>query len=443
MGEGWSGESIAAIVASALAVGGWLALLWLRGRRDLEVLGEQFEALARGRPVRRVMPRLGGLPPVIAERLNRVVPDLEDRIERLEADRSQLDAVLGGMSEGVLAVDDRQRIRFVNPAARRLFRIEPEDVGRLVAELVRNPQIQMAVEATLAGRGAYRAELTMPGRDPLSPDRARIVSVHGTPLPGHPPSGAVLVVHDVTDLRRLERMRQDFVANASHELKTPLAAIKVNTETLLDWALHDDAVNSNLLRQIDEQADRLDALVQDMLSLARLESGQEPFRMEPLAIRPLIEECVADQLVRARAHRLDFRAELGLMGESVRVRAAKEAIRQILNNLLDNAIKYTPEGGSIRLVGRADDARVTIEVADTGVGIPREDIPRIFERFYRVDKGRSRALGGTGLGLSIVKHLVQTLGGEVAVESRLGAGTTFTVRIPRCPEPRHLPGEGP
>ena len=210
----------------------------------------------------------------------------------------------------------------------------------------------------------------------------------------------------------------------------------------MDWALHDDAVNSTLLRQIDEQADRLDALVQDMLSLARLESGQEPFRMEPLAIRPLIEECVADHEIRARAHRLDFKAELGLMGESVRVRAAEEAIRQILNNLLDNAIKYTPEGGSIRLGGRADDHRVTIEVADTGVGIPRADIPRIFERFYRVDKGRSRALGGTGLGLSIVKHLAQTLGGEVAVESRVGAGTTFTVRIPRCPEARALPDGG-
>ncbi|QDV33227.1 sensor histidine kinase [Tautonia plasticadhaerens] len=431
MAEGWTPLTLACVLFLVLVPMAIASFFWLRGKRALEELGREVEALARGRPVRRLRGRVGGPSSRLADRINEAVPDIESRIARLEDDRRKLDAVLSGMAEGVLAVDARQRILFANPAAQRMFRLAGGADGRLVIELVRSPQIQMAVEATLAGRGAYRAELSLPGRNPLAPDQERTIAVHGTPLPGFPPPGAVLVFHDVTDLRRLERMRQDFVANASHELKTPLASIKVNTETLLDWGLHDDSVNVILLNQIDEQVDRLDNLVQDMLRLARLESSDAPFLLEPMALGPIVRACVSDHEPRARAREQRLIAECDALDDSVRVRAAEEAIRQILDNLIDNAIKYSPEGASIRIAARTDDQRVRLDVADSGPGIPRDDIPRIFERFYRVDKARSRSLGGTGLGLAIVKHLAQSLGGEVGVESQLGVGSTFTIRLPR------------
>ncbi|MHC5544017.1 sensor histidine kinase, partial [Singulisphaera rosea] len=252
---------------------------------------------------------------------------------------------------------------------------------------------------------------------------------YGTPLPG-PPPGAVIVFHDVTELRRLERMRQDFVANVSHELKTPLASIKAYTETLLDWALTDETVNVRYLNRIEEQAERLNQLILDLLSLARLESGQELFDHGPLALAPLVGSCVGSHRDRADAKGLSLTLDLGQLNDQTLVLADEEAIRQILDNLIDNAIKYTPEGGKVSVICQlADD--VTIEVADTGIGIPRDDLPRVFERFYRVDKARSRELGGTGLGLSIVKHLVQSIGGQVNVTSRVGAGTRFTIHLPR------------
>jgi two-component system phosphate regulon sensor histidine kinase PhoR len=253
-------------------------------------------------------------------------------------------------------------------------------------------------------------------------------------LPGEPSAGAVLVFHDVTELRRLERMRQDFVANVSHELKTPLASIKAYTETLLDWALHDENVNVRFLQQIAEQADRLDQLVLDLLSLARLESGQEVYEHLPLPLAAVVRTASEAHRGRAEAKGIDFRIDLIGLNPEIEVRADEEAIRQILDNLIDNAIKYTPQSGRLIVSSQVVGDEVSLAVTDTGVGIPRADLPRIFERFYRVDKARSRELGGTGLGLAIVKHLVQSLGGRVDVTSRQGSGSKFTVRLPRCVE---------
>ncbi|MGO8898359.1 MAG: sensor histidine kinase, partial [Isosphaeraceae bacterium] len=242
----------------------------------------------------------------------------------------------------------------------------------------------------------------------------------------------VLVFHDVTDLRRLERMRQDFVANASHELKTPLASIKAYTETLIDWALHDETVNRRFLDRIDEQVDRLNLLILDMLSLARLDSGQEFFEHGPLSLIPALESCLEAHRGRAEAKDLSLTFDAGSLDGETLVLADEEAIRQIFDNLIDNAIKYTPLGGQVRLACSLAVDVVSVEVADTGIGIPRDELPRIFERFYRVDKARSRELGGTGLGLSIVKHLISSIGGQISVTSRPGSGSRFTVKIPRC-----------
>jgi two-component system, OmpR family, phosphate regulon sensor histidine kinase PhoR len=409
------------------------AIVAYRWARALEELRRRVAALGEGRPARPVLSRVHGPVGRLTRLFAEVAPRLEARIAQLEQDRQQLSAVLSGMAEGVIAVDARSRLLFANASADRLFGLGPGSVGRLVPELIRSPQVQEAVEATLAGSEPYRGEITVTGREPGLRAQSRVLSVHGTPLPGSPATGAVLVFHDVTELRRLERMRQDFVANVSHELKTPLASIKAYTETLLDWALHDENVNVRFLKRIEEQAERLNQLILDLLSLARIESGQEVYDHVPLALAPMIGSCVESHRGRAESKNQVLGLDLGPLDGQTLVLADEEAVRQILDNLIDNAIKYTPEGGSVRvacMLAAGGDA-VAVEVADSGIGIPRDDLPRVFERFYRVDKARSRELGGTGLGLSIVKHLVQSIGGQITVDSRVGAGSRFTVQLPR------------
>jgi len=412
--------------------GAAVALIWVRERRRLRALGqirEAVQALGEGRPMRPVQVEVTGPVGRLAGALDAVGPRLEERIAQLERDRQQLNAVLTGISEGVIAIDARRRLVFANAGADRLFGLDAGSVGRLVPELIRSPQIQDAVDATLASPGLHRVEITLVGREAVARALPRVLALSGTPLPGSPAPGAVLVFHDVTELRRLERMRQDFVANVSHELKTPLASIKAYTETLLDWALHDEAVNVRFLRRIEEQAERLNVLIHDLLSLARIESGQSTFDHGPLAIAAAVRARFEALRDRAEAKGLAYILDLDALGESPLVLADEEAIRQILDNLLDNAIKYTPAGGSVRLAGRASAGEVVLDVIDSGIGIPRDDLPRIFERFYRVDKARSREMGGTGLGLSIVKHLAQAIGGRVDVSSRLDEGSTFSVRL--------------
>ncbi len=419
---GWVAGGLAA-GAVALVLGRWLAVVNAVTRRL-----DDLEAGRRLRPVRaRVPGPLGRL----ARRFNEVAATVEGRLAKLERDGQQLRVVLGGMAEAVIAIDARRRLLFANASADALFGLNARSVGRFLPELIRSTQIQEAVEAALGGSGEYSGEVSLASREPFPKPQAKTLAVHGTTLPGSAPAGAVLVFHDVTDLRRLERMRQDFVANVSHELKTPLASIKAYTETLLDWALHDEEVNVRFLHRIEEQADRLDRLILDLLSLARLESGEGVFDHRPLALGPLLRKCVESVRGRAEAKGLALALDPGTLDDATAVVADEEAVRQILDNLLDNAVKYTPEGGWVR-VGCVTSAHcVSVEVADSGIGIPRDELPRVFERFYRVDKARSRELGGTGLGLSIVKHLVQSIGGTVGVASRVGEGTQFTVQLPR------------
>ncbi|HMB08693.1 MAG TPA: ATP-binding protein [Isosphaeraceae bacterium] len=428
---------VVAIVAVVVLV---LVAAFLLARRAaaLAEIARGVAALGKGQPTRPILVRVRGPVGRLARLFDSVAPQLEARIARLEQDRQQLRAVLSGMAEGVIAIDARRRLLFANASADRLFGLDGASVGRLVPELIRSPQVQEAIEATLADPEPYQGEITLASREVLLRAHARVLAVHGTPLPGSPPPGAVLVFHDVTELRRLERMRQDFVANVSHELKTPLASIKAYTETLLDWALHDEDVNVRFLHRIEEQADRLNQLILDLLSLARLESGPEVYEHGPLALAAVIASCVDSHRGRCDSKDLALDLDLGPLDDQTLVRADEEAIRQILDNLIDNAIKYTPEGGTVRVTCRVDGDAIAVEVADSGIGIPRDDLPRVFERFYRVDKARSRELGGTGLGLSIVKHLVQSIGGQIAVSSRVGAGSQFTVTLPRflAPMPR-------
>ncbi len=426
---GWALGISGAIVAVAAVA--WATRGLLRCLSVLRQIERGLSSLGQGRPIRPTRTRAPGPVGRLARTFDAVAPELQERIGRLSRDVEQLRVVLGGMAEGVIAIDSRRRLLFANTSADQLFGLGPQAVGRLLPELIRSPQIQEAVDATLAGPETYRGEIVLPSREIIPRQMSRVLAVHGALLPGPTPAGAVLVFHDVTELRRLERMRQDFVANVSHELKTPLASIKAYTETLLDWALHDENVNVRFLNRIEEQADRLNQLILDLLSLARLESGHEVFQHGPLAVSAVVETCIETHRGRAEAKELDLRLDLGPVGESTLIVADEEAVHQILDNLIDNAIKYTTERGWISVACRLTDDAVELDVADSGIGIPRDDLPRVFERFYRVDKARSREMGGTGLGLSIVKHLIQSIGGQITVESRVGEGTRFTVQLPR------------
>jgi len=417
-----------------LMLAGWvtaiiLAVVLTRWTWAVVELARGIESLRRTRRARPILMRVWGPVGNLVQTLNAAAPELAQRIADLERDGQQLRVVLGAMAEAVIAVDGRFRLLFANSSADILFGLERSSEGRLIPELIRSPKVQEVIEATfrLTSPSAHRAEIAVaPSRGPN-----RILAVRGTPLPGNPPPAAVFVFHDITELRRLERMRQDFVANASHELKTPLASIKAYTETLLDGALSDEAVNVRFLERIEEQAERLNQLVLDLLSLARLESGQEVFDHKPLPLLVALEDSIERHRERAAAQRLDLRFDPGSCDSKLHVVVDEEAFRQIFDNLIDNAIKYTPEGGTVRVSCKDTEREVTIDVSDTGVGIPRDDLPRIFERFYRVDRARSRELGGTGLGLSIVKHLIQSVGGRIAVNSRVGTGTEFKVSLPK------------
>ena len=365
----------------------------------------------------------------LAAAFNRMSEELESRttaLERksreLEENSERLQTVLGSMIEGVLAVDESQRVLFANKAARALLDLSSaRPVQRPLWETVRNPRIQEVVREALAGKERISVEFEIPRKQ-------AIVALLATRLPGEPCPGVVLVLHDVTELRRLENLRREFVSNVSHELKTPLTSIRAYTETLLDGAIDDPAIRRQFLQRIEEQADRLHALIIDLLQLARIESGQEVYELAVVGLEEPVRACLEAHAAIAAAKNVDLRAEPP--GREVRVRADVEGLQAIFSNLVDNAIKYTPAGGSVAVRWDAVDGQALIQVQDTGPGIAPKHQSRIFERFYRADKARSRQVGGTGLGLSIVKHLTQVFGGTVEVESEVGRGSTFSVRLP-------------
>jgi len=325
------------------------------------------------------------------------------------------------MIEGVVAIDPRERVLFANAAARYMLDLSSNDIaGRPIWGLVRNQQIAEVTRNALAGRPNETAELEL--------RRAQtIVALMASRLPGDPCPGVVLVLHDVTGLRRLERLRHEFVSNVSHELKTPLASIQAYTETLLDGAVDDPKHNRQFLQRIEEQAERLHKLILDLLRLARIESGRDVFEVVAVPLGRAVRNCMESHEAVARSKRIRLELEPG--HESIRVKADAEGLRTLLDNLVDNAIKYTPNGGVVTVGWSSRDDQAWIRVKDTGVGIESHHLDRIFERFYRVDKARSREMGGTGLGLAIVKHLVQVFGGQISVASRPGEGSEFTVRL--------------
>jgi two-component system, OmpR family, phosphate regulon sensor histidine kinase PhoR len=399
--------------------------------RPLRAVGEATRRIAAGEFGHKVYP--GSTAPEVgdlARAFNAMSEQLAERFGRLEDDLRQVRAVLSGMVEGVVSLDAGQRILFANERAGRFLNFDPETaVGRKFWEVVRHRRLQQIVAGVLAGGESGREDLNWTG------PAVTHLSVYVTRLSGGPAPGAVLVLHDTSDVHRLERVRQEFVANVSHELKTPLAVIKASVETLLNGAAADPDHRGPFLEQIDEQTDRLDALIMDLLSLGRIESGEAAMECQPVPLERAVRDCLDRHRGRAEAKRLTLESVLPADGAPITAWADEEALDTILDNLVDNAIKYTPAGGRVCVGWGLADGQAWLKIEDSGIGIPERDLPRIFERFYRVDKARSRELGGTGLGLSIVKHLVQTLRGSVSVESVAGKGTTFFVQLPLGPQP--------
>jgi two-component system phosphate regulon sensor histidine kinase PhoR len=358
----------------------------------------------------------------VGRTLNAMAEELRRRLGELEDQRDQARAMLESMAEGVCALDADGRVLWMNPTARELFQLRAAAPGQRLTELVRQPELESLVREVLTRRRTVVRELH------LLSGQERAVQVHAAPC-GTGGSGAamVLVAHDVTEIRRLERVRREFVANVSHELKTPLTSIQGLVETLLSGAVDDAAHNRRFLAMMQEDAQRLGRLIDDLLELSHIESKAQPLRWATVELAPFVARLLDGFDGAARQRRVALEPSIP---RGLQVRADPDRLRQVLVNLIDNAIKYNREGGAVRIAAAPDGDMARVEVTDTGIGIPEADLPRIFERFYRVDKARSRELGGTGLGLAIVKHIVESHGGQVTVASRLQRGSTFSFTVP-------------
>ncbi|MCA1987817.1 MAG: HAMP domain-containing protein [Desulfarculus sp.] len=355
---------------------------------------------------------------------DRMADTLQQKIEDITAAHDRQDGILSAMMEGVMLVDPEGRILLVNQALMRLLDLTRDPVGLTSSEMVRNPDLQDAVGAVLAGQPYQSREIRTLGSNP------RHLEVHVARLAGDGPQagGAVAVFHDISERKRVEKMRRDFVANVSHELRTPLTAIRGSAETLLDGALESPHYAKHFVEMIERHTQRLQRLVEDLLDLARLESGQAPPKKDAVDAAELADAVLATFSDLAAEKGLELTRSLPR--EGLKLWGDRRQLEQAVLNLMDNAIKYTQPGGKVGLSFRAGEGGSVIAVSDTGPGIDPQHLPRLFERFYRVDKDRSREMGGTGLGLAIVKHIVQAHGGSLEVDSQPGRGSEFRLIIP-------------
>jgi two-component system, OmpR family, phosphate regulon sensor histidine kinase PhoR len=351
--------------------------------------------------------------------LNTMAANLSNQMHALTEGKRRLESIVSAMSEGVMVLDSSGRISLANHAVHDLLSSDRDLIGKTSLEVFRRPELEQAIRRVLQNGSSSVIEMTLGNSYTIQANIAPVPNVEGVV------DAIVVVFHDLTEIRRTESMRRDFVANVSHEFKTPLTSIKGYAETLLSGAMNDPSIAGDFLRTIEHNAEHLEALVTDLLTLARIES-QLPVTMDQVNPRSVIEEEIA-----LRGSLISER-QLKAINECVNVliRADRGRLAAAFSNLLDNAIYYNRPGGEIRITGQIRNGGFELAIADTGVGIRTEDLPRIFERFYRVDKARSRQSGRTGLGLSIVKHAIESQGGSIAVSSRIGIGSTFTIKLP-------------
>ena len=418
------------VVAAAAAAAALSLLIGSAITRPLSRLAKAARGIAAGKLSERVSPRPSGELGDLSDAFDQMAASLEGLVVSGSQERNRLVAALNSSIDAVMAIDADGRVIFANEAAERLFSSSQQ-------ELLRHPfgwvmpdeQVAEAFRASRQNGSRETRLIDRPGRQHLQ--------VITTPIVGGGEWSTLVVFHDLTDIKRVEQVRRDFVANVSHELRTPLASIKSVIETLQSAALDDPAAAQDFLSRADAEVDRLVQIVEELLELSRIESGQVPLAQQPVRMGEVL--AVAVERLRPQAEKGGLTLTLEVPPDLPSVIGDAERLEQATVNLLHNAIKFTPAGGSIRVSAHREDGAVTVNVSDTGVGIAPEDLPRIFERFYKADRARARTgghpVGGTGLGLAVVKHTVEAHGGTVSVESELGHGSTFTFSIPAAPEP--------
>jgi two-component system phosphate regulon sensor histidine kinase PhoR len=408
-------------LAAALLVSWFTSVLLSRRVRSIAAVAERYAAGDWSRPSRDYGNDEIG---TVARVLDASAREIGRRAGDLASDRARIEAILSGMIEGVLVVNEHGRVQLVNRAARQMLHVQDAHEGRHYVEIVRQPDIAAQIGAALHGTATEGLELTLP----LEPEL--VIIARSAPVTSPVAGGAVLVMHDITDLRRADRIRRDFVANVSHELRTPLTAIRGYVEALLDGGA-DPAEVRRFLEIVGRHTLRMERLVRDLLRLARLDSGQEQFEHMSSAVDTLFTGVISDLATVIEERRQTVEQRIAPDAATVNGDPAK--LHDALRNLLENATNYAPEGSRIVMASERRNKRVLLIVGDSGPGIPEDDLPRIFERFYRVDKSRTRAgrdPGGTGLGLAIVKHIVELHGGSVTAANRREGGAVFTIDLP-------------
>jgi two-component system phosphate regulon sensor histidine kinase PhoR len=420
------GRMVRTLVQLGLGIGGAIILTWIFSRavewrvQRLKVFADHvLDTNNLDEP----LPEESEEAAMLNQSLRRMASRIRELVERLSLESTRRDVILKSMVEGVLAVDHQMRVLFCNQALSNALGIKQlvEENTPLLG-LVRDPQFLNLISNVLSSGETIKTRLQ------FTADDASVFEAYAAPLSVPPHRGALVILHDVTGLERLERVRRDFVANVSHELRTPLTAIRGYAETLLSGALADTEHNRRFVEIIQAHAIRLNNIAADLLTLSDLESGRRDVQPGPISVEEAVNTALltVEPEARIRGVRVTRGSvrDAPIIGHAIR-------LEQALVNLLDNAVKFNQPGGEARVdAGINPDGAVCITVSDTGSGIPSEDLPRIFERFYRVDRARSREVGGTGLGLSIVRHVVERMGGSIKVESRLGKGSTFTILLP-------------
>lgn len=357
--------------------------------------------------------------------LNNMANDLRHTFEQVTHQRDQLEIILHSMVEGVAVIDARGKIILVNRSFERMFELDAEARGKMFSEVVRHAQLLAAVEQALESQTEVVQEIEM-----ATPVEKTLEAYIAAMSSDEDRGGVVVVLHDITRLKQLEAIRRDFVANVSHELRTPLTAIKGYAETLLDNGHLSEKQATEFVQTILRHADRMSKLVEDLLILSKLESPDSESSFDALDLGAMIDEAV--RRFEKMNENTDVEIQCSVPNDLPKVRGLGSEVETVLNNLIDNAFKYGAKGKVIKISARARGREVQVDVADRGIGIPLDDQPRVFERFYRVDKARSRSLGGTGLGLAIVKHVIQRHGGRIWVRSRMGEGSTFSFTLQRA-----------
>src|ERR1051326_86432 len=351
--------------------------------------------------------------------LNTMAQALGARMQALSDGKQQLELILEAMGQGVMVLDRDGRITFTNTSLLKVLATGRDLAGRTTLEVFRRPELETAVKAFLAGRPIQTLEIIAGHNRVLQANVAPVTSAAGTV------NSVVAVFHDLTEIRRAERMRRDFVANVSHEFKTPLTSIRGYTETLLSGAKDDSKIAADFLSTIERNAQHLEALVSDLLTLAKLEA-ELPAEREHFDLMSVIKEQVGSRQSALKDRGIQVSVEC----PDIQIQADRARLATALSNLIDNAIHYNRPSGKIRISAERSNGTLNLSVTDTGNGIPSDELHRIFERFYRVDKSRTRESGGTGLGLAIVKHAIESQGGMIDVTSKIGAGSTFTIHLP-------------